>query len=311
MHPAHIPFEAETQTAKIGGARDGRPGSRFFGDGEGAGKSSMDDFIHVLNEGDGWEIFAAAKFVGNPLAGFAGVIEIEHGSDGVNAETVEVIFVEPEEGVGNQIVLDFVAAVVVDERAPVGMGALARIGVLVKMGAVKICEAVSVAGKMSGSPIKEDADAGLMTAVDKLHELGGGTMAAGGGEIAESLVAPGTVEGMLHYREQFDVGVAEIFYVGDELVGEFAIREPAIVLLGDAAPRAEVDLVDGNGGFEPIFLRALFDPRRVVPSMVVERSNYGTGVGPELGAESVGVCFEREDISIGTDDFIFVDGAFR
>ena len=101
MHPAHVPLEAKTQTAKIGGARDGGPGSGFFGNGEGAGKSSMDDFVHVLDESDGWEIFAAAKFVGNPLAGFAGVIEIEHGSDCVNAETIEVVLVKPEDGVGN------------------------------------------------------------------------------------------------------------------------------------------------------------------------------------------------------------------
>ena len=107
---------------------------------------------------------------------------------------------------------------------------------------------------MSGSPIEKDADTGLMTAIDKLHEFGGRTVAAGGGEVAESLVAPRTVEGVLHYREQLDVGVAEIFYIGDELIGEFAIREPAIVLLGDAAPGTEMDFVDGDGGFEPIFL---------------------------------------------------------
>src|SRR5579863_2491132 len=44
--------------------------------------------------------------------------------------------------------------------------------------------------------------------------------------------------------------------------------------------------------------------------MVVERGNYRTGVRAELGAESVGVGLERENISIGTDDFIFVDGTF-
>ena len=35
---------------------------------------------------------------------------------------------------------------------------------------------------------------------------------------AERLVAPGAVEGMLHDGEQFDVGVAKFFYVGDKLV---------------------------------------------------------------------------------------------
>ena len=58
-----------------------------------------------------------------------------------------------------------------------------------------------------------------MAAVDEGHEVGGRTVAAGGGEIAESLVAPGAVEGMLHDGKQLDVGVAEIFYVRNELIG--------------------------------------------------------------------------------------------
>ena len=34
VHPAHVPFQIEAQTAKVGGARDLRPGSGFFGEGQ-------------------------------------------------------------------------------------------------------------------------------------------------------------------------------------------------------------------------------------------------------------------------------------
>ena len=60
----------------------------------------MRDFVHVLEEIDGLQIFAAPILIGNPRAFFARVIEIEHGSDGIYTETVDVIFVEPEERVG-------------------------------------------------------------------------------------------------------------------------------------------------------------------------------------------------------------------
>src|SRR6266567_9103514 len=185
------------------------------------------------------QIFAAAELIGNPLAGLARVIEIEHGSDGVHAEAVNVVFVEPEEGVGNQIVLHFIAAVVVDQRAPIGMRALARVGMLVEMAAVKLRQAVSVAREMRGSPIENDADAGLVTAVDELHEFDRRTKAAGGGEVAESLVTPGTVVRMFHDGEQFDMSVAELFSVGNQLVGELPVSEPAIVIPGNAAPRTK------------------------------------------------------------------------
>jgi len=54
------------------------------------------DFVHALYEIDSMEIFAAAELIGNPFAGLAGVIEIKHGSDGVHAQAVDVVLVEPE-----------------------------------------------------------------------------------------------------------------------------------------------------------------------------------------------------------------------
>src|SRR5437879_2306864 len=110
----------------------------------------MGDFVHALDEVDRVKIFAAAELVGNPLAGYAGIVEIEHGGNGVHAEAVNVVLVQPQKRVGNQIVLNFVAAVVVGERAPIGVRTLARVGVLVEMGAIELREPVGVAGKMRG-----------------------------------------------------------------------------------------------------------------------------------------------------------------
>jgi len=103
---------------------------------------------------------------------------------------------------------------------------------------------VGVAREVRGSPIEKDADAGLMAAVDEFLKIAGSAEAAGGSVVAESLVAPGAVEGMLHDGKKFDVGVAEIFYIGDELVGKFTVAEPAIAVVGDAAPGAKMDFVN-------------------------------------------------------------------
>src|SRR5712664_2972859 len=190
------------------------------------------------------------------------------------------------------------------------MRALARVGVLVEMRAVELGEAVSVAREMRGSPIENDAEASLVTAIHKFHEFGGSAVAAGGGKVAEGLVAPRAVEGMLHNGEQFDVGVAEILDIGDELVAELAIVEPAIMLFRDAAPGAEMDFVDGDRRFEPVFLRALSDPIRVGPFMVIEARDDGAGIGAQFRAESVGIGFEGENVAARANDFIFVDGTF-
>jgi len=60
------------------------------------------DFVHALDEIDSMKIFAAAELIGDPFARFAGIVEgYKHGSHGVDAQAVDVVLVEPEEGVGN------------------------------------------------------------------------------------------------------------------------------------------------------------------------------------------------------------------
>src|ERR1700732_873529 len=100
------------------------------------------------------------------------------------------------------------------------------------MGAIELSETVGVAREMSGSPIEDDSDSGIVAAVDEIHEVRGRAIAAGGrgraiaaggSVIAQRLVAPGAVEGMLHDGQQFDVGVAEVSYVRDKLIAEFSV----------------------------------------------------------------------------------------
>ena len=66
---------------------------------------------------------------------------------------------QPEQRVGDQERADLVAAVVEDQRAPVAMLALARVGMLVERGAVEEDEAVRILGEMRGHPVDDHADA--------------------------------------------------------------------------------------------------------------------------------------------------------
>ena len=138
------------------------------------------------------------KTLGIHSPGCARVIEIEHRGDRVHAKAVDVILVDPEERVRQQKILDFVAAVVENQRAPIGMLAEARVGVFVEMRAVEKGEAVRVAREMRGSPIEQHADAFLVALVDEIHEIFGRAVAAGDGEVADGLIAPRGVERMLH-----------------------------------------------------------------------------------------------------------------
>jgi hypothetical protein len=77
------------------------------------------------------DVFLAAEAIGNPLAFAPPVIQVQHGSHCIHPQSVNVIFVEPEQRAADEEALDFMAAVIEHKRVPVGMLALARIRVLV------------------------------------------------------------------------------------------------------------------------------------------------------------------------------------
>ena len=92
---------------------------------------------------------------------------------------------------------DLAAAIVEDVGAPVGVGPLAGVGVFVGGGAVELVETEGVTGEVGGDPVHDDADARLVKLVDEVFQVIGDAEAAGGGEVAGALVAPGGVQGVL------------------------------------------------------------------------------------------------------------------
>ena len=157
-----------------------------------------------------------------------------------------MIFVEPEERVRDEEIAHFVAAEVENERAPILVLALARIGVLVEIRAVEFREAMRVLRKMRRHPIHDHADAGLMTAIDEMAELVRSSEAAGRRVITRHLITPRTFERMLRDRQQLDVGVAHLEDVRQQRVRELEVTEGTIAFLRLAPPRAEMHLVNAE-----------------------------------------------------------------
>ena len=151
VHPAHVPLEREAEAAHRRRPRDAGPRRRLLGDDCDAGLARMEHLVQLPQERDGLEVLAAALLVRQPLARVARVVQVEHRGHGVHAQPVGVELAHPVEGVREQEVADLVAPEVEDESAPVGMGAAARILVLVEARAVEACERPLVAGKWAGT----------------------------------------------------------------------------------------------------------------------------------------------------------------
>jgi len=190
VHPPHVPLHAEAQSADVSWPRDHGPRRRLFRNGLNAGILLVGLGVELAQKIDGFKIFASAELVGNPLSGIPRIIEVEHGRDRIHPEAVDVILIQPEQSAGHQKAAHLVAAIVEDEGLPVRMKALARIGVLEQMCAVKVSQPVRVGREVRRHPVQNHADPLLVQIVHQVHEILGCAVARSGGKISRGLVAP-------------------------------------------------------------------------------------------------------------------------
>ena len=112
VHPSHVPLETEAQPSLIDGLGNSGPCRRFLGDRHDSGMACVAGGVEGLQELDRLEILPTSEAVRDPLPSLARVVEVKHGGHGIHAKTVDMVLVEPEEGIGDQEVPDLVTSVV-------------------------------------------------------------------------------------------------------------------------------------------------------------------------------------------------------
>ena len=100
------------------------------------------------------------------------------------------VALQPEQRVRDQEVRHFGAAVIVDQRAPVEVAALQRIGMLVERGAVEMAEAVRIVREMPGHPVEQHAEALAVAGIDQRGEILRRAEAAGRRDTGRSADSP-------------------------------------------------------------------------------------------------------------------------
>ena len=307
MHPAHVPLEAEAQAALVGGAGDGGPGGGLLGNGAGIREVAVDHLVEAAEEGHGLQVLPAPVAVGDPLSLFAAVVQVEHRGHGVHPEAVDVIAVEPEQGVGDEEVLHLGAAEVEDQGAPVHVPALAGVRVLIEVRAIELPQAVAVLGEVGRNPVQDHPQARLVQGVHEALEVLRPAEAAGRGKEPQGLVAPGGIEGMLHDRQQLYVGEAQPADVGRQIGSDLPVGHVAAV--GPAAPGAQVQLVDADGGLVGAGAAPGLQPGAIPPGVVLQAVDDGGRAGGRLTAEGKGIGLQGQQVPLGAVDLELVQGA--
>src|SRR3974377_1710395 len=108
-----------------------------------------------------------------------------------------MIFFQPEKSVCDQEGTYFIPTEVEDQRAPIAVFTLSRIGVFVKPCSVVLSQYKGVIREMARNPIQNDSDALLMATIDEMTKLVRIPKTAGWCIVTSDLVTPGTVKRML------------------------------------------------------------------------------------------------------------------
>src|ERR1700761_6263899 len=74
VHPSHVPFQPEPETAEVGWPGNTRPGGGFFCDSHDSGKPLVTDFVKAFHEIDGVQVFTTAVDIGYPFPLFPRVV---------------------------------------------------------------------------------------------------------------------------------------------------------------------------------------------------------------------------------------------
>ena len=106
----------------------------------------------MLKKLDRLKVFVLSVLIWHPLPFLLSIIKVKHGCHRIDAQSVHMIVLHPEQRAPDQKILDLIFAVIKYLRSPIGMLPLPRICILIQTGAVKLRQPMGVARKMSGVP---------------------------------------------------------------------------------------------------------------------------------------------------------------
>ena len=344
VHPSHVPLEIEAQAVVLHGSRHFRPGRGLLRDEKGPVFALLIDRIQMLQELDGLQVLLAAIDIRHPLSVIFSIIQIQHGSHRVHADAVRVVHLRPVQGVGDQEILHLGTAVIVDQRSPVGVAALAGIEMLIQAGAVEGRQPEGIPRKMSRHPVQDHADALAVHIIHKIHEILRRAIARGGRVVACHLIAPGLVQRMLHDRHQLHMGIAHILHIVRQHGGNLTIiiKLPGLLcrsrsvrprslglrgrflpgflflrggsqgavplLLLGLSPGPQMHLVNQKGLFLIIRLLSLLQPALVRPGKTGQIRDHRRRMGPELRSVRVRVRLQHRKAALCLN-LIFIAGS--
>ena len=179
-----------------------------------------------------------------------------------------MIFVCPEQRIGNEEIADLGTSIIKDQRAPVRMHALSWIQMFIQAGSVKAAKSERIFRKMCRYPVQDHTDSLLMEIIHKIHEIFTGSISAGRRIISGYLIAPGTVKRMFHNGHDFHMGVSHLFHIVCQFWSNFTIIVKEFIFRFD--PGSHMYFINEHRRIFIIDLFSAFHPLRIFPLILFQ-----------------------------------------
>ncbi len=219
----HAVVEADATVAE--GQSQTRHAAHFLGYGYGVRPDLVYELVGQREVDYGVGVLASVVVVGISAEGFSqAVVVVQHRCDTVEAEAVEMEFLEPVFAVGEQEMQHFILSVVETQRVPCGVVAPRGVVVEILVGsAVEASETfVLVFYGVAVDNVHNHGNAPAVGVVDQRLEFGGGAEAAGRREETAHMISEAAVVGMFLDGHDLDgvvaVGGDARQHVGAELL---------------------------------------------------------------------------------------------
>ena len=213
----------------------------------------------------------------------------------------------PEKRIGDQEVLYFRSAVIVNQRAPVWMGSLSRVKMLVQTRSVKRRKSEGIAREVCRYPVENNTNVVLVHRIHKIAEVIRRSVTCCRCIIARYLIPPGLVKRMLHHWHQFYMSVAELFDVRSQHRSNLAvvIKFTSIVRF---FPGAKMHFINRDRRFVALCDTTLLHPVLILPGIFSKVKHNTCIVWAQLCRICVRIRFQIRQTAPGLD-FVLIDVA--
>ena len=197
----------------------------------------------------------------------------------------------PVKRIGNQVVAYLRSAVIIDQRSPMRMRPLSRVLVLIQACPVEPGQSVSISRKMGRNPVQNHADSCFVQLVDKIHKILRCAITCSRRIIADDLIAPGSIQRVLHNRHQLHMGIAHFLHIGNNLRCKLpvVIISAAILWL---CKGAQIHFVNAHRLFFGTAIFPCQDPCFIFPGKAIDAANNRCRVRAELLSKRIGICLQ-------------------